>query len=106
MLDFTRNVSLPVLQLPHKQFDFEVGEETGLEERQRPISPTPSVFEDPFEMKPTTSVKTEVVEQRQPSIAERWETFRLKFSPIPGMPRQKLTLPSDPSQIKQTPVDY
>ena len=33
MLDFTRNVSLPVLQLPHEQFDFERGEEFGLEER-------------------------------------------------------------------------
>ena len=57
-------------------------------------------------MEPTTSVKTEVVEQRQPSLAERWETFRHKFSPIPGMPVQKLTLLSDPSQIRQTPIDY
>ena len=64
MLDFTRNVGLPVFQLPDEQFDFEGREETGLEERQRPISPTPTVFEDPFEMKLTTSVKTEAVEQR------------------------------------------
>ena len=68
MLDFTRNVGLPVLQLPHEQFDFEGGEEAGLEERQRPISPAPSVFKDPFEMKPRTSVKAEAVEERQPSI--------------------------------------
>ena len=106
MLDFSRNVSLPVFKLPLERLDFEGGEETELEERQRPISPTPTVFEDPFEMEPTTSVKTEVVEQRQPSIAERWEAFRHKFSPIPGMPVQKLTLPSDPSQIRQTPIDY
>ena len=92
-------------QLPHERFNFEGGEETGLEERQRPISPTPTVFEDPFEMEPTTSVKTEVVKQRQPSLAERWETFRHKFSPISGMPVQKLTLPSDPSQVRQTPVE-
>ena len=70
MLDFTRNVGLPVLQLPHEQFDFEGGEEAGLEERQRPISPAPSVFKDPFEMKPQTSVKAEAVEEGQPSIAE------------------------------------
>ena len=106
MLDFSRNVSLPVFQLPLERLDFEGGEETELEERQRPISPTSTVFEDPFEMEPTTSVKTEVVEQRQPSIAERWEAFRHKFSPVPGMPVQKLTLPSDPSQIRQTPIDY
>ena len=106
MLDFSRNVSLPVFQLPLERLDFEGGEETELEERQRPISPTPTVFEDPFEMEPTISVKTEVVEQRQPSIAERWEAFRHKFSPVPGMPVQKLTLPSDPSQIRQTPIDY
>ena len=30
MLDFTPNVSLPVLQMPHKQFDLEGGEEAGL----------------------------------------------------------------------------
>ena len=64
MLDFTRNVGLPVLQLPHEQFDFEGGEEAGLEERQSPISPAPCVFKDPFEMKPRTSVKAEAVEER------------------------------------------
>ena len=83
MLDFTRNVGLPVLQLPHEQFDFEGGEEAGLEERQRPISPAPSVFKDPFEMKPRTSVKAEAVEERQPSIAEGWETVRRKFAQMP-----------------------
>ena len=98
MLDFTRNVSLPVLQLPHEQFDFEGGEEAGLEERQRPISPAPSVFKDPFEMKPPTSVKAEAVEGRQPSFAEGWETFRQKFSPMPRMPEQKLPLSTHPSQ--------
>ena len=29
MLDFTRNVSLPVLQMPHKQFDLEGGGKLG-----------------------------------------------------------------------------
>ena len=29
MLDFTRNVGLPVLQLPHEQFDFEEGRKLG-----------------------------------------------------------------------------
>ena len=108
MLDFTCNVGLPVLQLPHEQFDFEGGEEAGLEERQRPISPAPSVFKDPFEMKPRTSVKAEAVEERQPSIAEGWETVRQKFVPMPSMPEHKLTLPTAPSQIRerQTPLDY
>ena len=40
MLDFTRNVVLPVLQLPHEQFDFERWEEAGLEERQAHFSST------------------------------------------------------------------
>ena len=84
MLDFTRNVSLPVLQLPHEQLDFEGVEEAGLEERQRPISPAPSVFKDPFEMKPPSSVKAEAAEERQSSIAEGWETYRQKFSPMPS----------------------
>ena len=108
MLDFTRNVGLPVLQLPHEQFDFEGGEEAGLEERQSPISPAPSVFKDPFDMKPKTSVKAEAVEERQPSIAEGWETVRQKFAPMPSMPEHKLTLPTPPSQIResQTPLDY
>ena len=108
MLDFTRNVSLPVLQLPHEQFDFEGGEETGLKERQMPISPAPSVFKDPFEMRPRTSVKAEVVKEWQPPIAEGWETFRQKFSPMPSMPEQKLTLPTHPSQVRQiiAPLDY
>ena len=47
ILDFSRNVSLPVFQLPLERLDFEGGEETELEKRQRPISPTPTVFEDP-----------------------------------------------------------
>ena len=108
MLDFTHNVGLPVLQMPHEQFDFEGGEEAGLEERQRPISPAPSVFKDPFEMKPRTSVKAEAVEERQPLIAEGWETVRQKFAPMPSMPEHKLTLPTDPSQIRQiiAPLDY
>ena len=108
MLDFKCNVGLPVLQLPHEQFDFEGGEEAGLEERQRPISPAPIVFKDPFEMKPKTSVKAEAVEEGQPSIAEGWETVRQKFSQIPRMPEYRLTLPTAPSQIRerQTPLDY
>ena len=108
MLDFTRNAGLPVLQLPHEQFDFEGGEEAELEERQRPISPAPSAFKDPFEMKPRTSVKAEAVEERQLSIAEGWETVRQKFAPMPSMPDHKLTLPTDPSQIRQiiAPLDY
>ena len=108
MLDFTRNVGLPVLQLPHEQFDFEGGEEAGLEERQRPISPAPSVFKDPFEMKPRTSVKAEAVEERQPLIAEGWETVRQKFAPMPSMTEHKLPLPTDPSQTRQSlaPLDY
>ena len=106
MLDFTRNVGLPVLQLPHEQFDFEGGEEARLEERQSPISPATSVFKDPFEMKTRTSVKAEAVEERQPSIAEEWETVRRKFAPMPSMPEHKLPLPTDPSQTRQTPLDY
>ena len=108
MLDFTRNVGLPVLQMPHEQFDFEGGEEAGLEERQRPISPAPSVFKDPFEMKPRTSVKAEAVEERQPLIAEGWETVRQKFAPMPSMTEHKLPLPTDPSQTRQSlaPLDY
>ena len=108
MLDFTRNVGLPVLQLPHEQFDFEGGGEAGLEERQRPISPAPSVFKDPIEMKPRTSVKAEAVEERQPLIAEGWETVRQKFAPMSSMPEHKLPLPTDPSQTRQSlaPLDY
>ena len=108
MLDFTRNVGLPVLQLPNEQSDLEGGEEAGLEERQRPISPAPSVFKNPFEMKPRTSVKAEAVEERQPSIAEGWETVRQKFAPMPSMPEHKLILPTALSQIRerQTPLDY
>ena len=87
---------MPVLQLPHEQFDFEGEEEAGLEERQRPISPAPSVFKDPFEMKPRASVKAEAVEEGQPSIAEGWETVRQKFTPMPSMPEHKLTLPTAP----------
>ena len=102
MLDFTRNVGLPVLQMPHEQFDFEGGEEAGLEERQRPISPAPSVFKDPFEMKPRTSVKAEAVDERQPLIAEGWETVRQKFAPMPSMTEHKLPLPTDPSQTRQS----
>ena len=101
MLDFTRNVGLPVLQLPHQQFGFEGGEEAGLEERQKPISPAPSVFKDPFEIKPRTSVKTEAVDEGQPSIAEGWETVRQNFAPMPSMPEHKLTLPTAPSQIRE-----
>ena len=104
MLDFTRNVGLPVLQLPHEQFDFEGGEEAGLEERQRPISPAPNIFKDPFEMKARTSVKAEAVEERQPSIAEGWETVRQKFAPMLIMPELKLTLPQ--IRERQTPLDY
>ena len=57
-------------------------------------------------MKPTTSVKAEA--QRQPSIAEGWETVRQKFAPMPSMPEHKLTLPTALSQIKHgiTPVNY
>ena len=108
MLDFTRNVGLPVLQMPHEQFDFEGGEEAGLEERQRPISPAPSVFKDPFEMKHRTSVKADAVEERQPLIAEGWETVRQKFAPMPSMTEHKLPLPTDPSQTRQSlaPLDY
>ena len=107
ILDFTRNVALPVLQLPHEQFDIKGGEEAWLEERQRPISPAPSVFKDPFKMKTRTSVKAETVEERQPSIAEGWETVRQKFAPMPSMPEHKLTLPTAPSQRRerQTPLD-
>ena len=102
MLDFTRNVGLPVLQLPHEQFDFKGGEEAGLEEGLRSISPAPSVFKDPFEMKPLTSVKAVAVEQRQQLIAEGWETIRQKFAPMPSMPEH-----TAPSQIRerQTPLD-
>ena len=106
MLDFTRNVGLPVLQLPHERFDFERGEEVGLEERQRPISPAPIVFKDLFQMKPQTSVKAEAVEERQPLIAEGWGTVRRKFAPMPSMPEHKLPLPTDPSQTRQRPLDY
>ena len=108
MLDFTRNVGLPVLQMPHEQFDFEGGEEAGLEERQRPISPAPSVFKDPFEMEPRTSVKAEAVEERLPLIAEGWETVRQKFAPMSSMTEHKLPLPTDPSQTRQSlaPLDY
>ena len=108
MLDFTRNVGLPVLQLPHEQSDFEGGEEAGLEERLRPISRAPSVFKDPFEIKSRTSVKAEAVEERKSSIAEGWETLRQKFTPTPSMPENKLPLPTDPSQTRQSiaPLDY
>ena len=59
-------------------------------------------------MKPPTSVKAEAVEQRQPSIAEGWETFRPKFSPMPSTPEQKLPLQTHPSQVRQiiAPLDY
>ena len=53
-----------------------------------------SVFEDTFEISPSTSVKAEAVEQKPP-IAARWETFRQKFSPMPGMLDQKWPLPTE-----------
>ena len=73
-----------------------------MEEGLRSISPAASVFKDPFEMKPLTSVKAVAVEQRQPLIAEGWETVRQKFAPMPSMPEH-----TAPSQIRerQTPLD-
>ena len=59
-------------------------------------------------MKPRTSVKPEAAEERQPSIAEGWETVRQKFAPMPSMPEHKLPPPTDPSQTRQSlvPLDY
>ena len=65
---------------------YELEGEARLEERQRPVSL--SVFEDTFEISPSTSVKEEAVEEK-PTIAARWETFRQNFPPMPGMLDQK-----------------